>query len=132
MKHTPFIEKNPKSLSLANSSKRQSKSQPTKHQVQQRPHVRVWRAGDYPEVFVYIAVNRFGATWTVKESGESKMRDIVLAPDAPTALDRSVECARHWIRTNLPGAKIRVRSNLERAVLFGVPSLPLYSRRRAA
>jgi hypothetical protein len=95
------------------------------------PRTLAWHEGDYTEAFIHISVNKAGAIWTVREAGKQRHRDLVLAPETQSAIERSIECAKRWIRENLPGARIRIRGNLEYGALFNSRE-EMVRRRKAA
>lgn len=96
-----------------------------------RSRILSWHEGNYVEAFIHISVNKSGAVWTVREKGIQRKRDFVIAPDSSFAVERSIECAKRWIRENLPGAKIRIRGNLEYDALFGYQPLAMRGRKAA-
>jgi hypothetical protein len=98
-----------------------------------RPHTLAWHSGDYEELFIFITPCKFGAAYVIKEQGKVKHRDVILSnTGTQAAFDLAVKAARGWVKVNAPDAKLRFRSTLERAAIFGTNSIQPHIHRRAA
>jgi hypothetical protein len=100
-----------------------------------RPRIQTWHAGDYREVFLYLSATKYGFVWRAVEQGKLLERGIAILTKTEPQADMEQQAfiaARTWIRANVPDAKIRVRSALERAALFTNQQIMEGTRRLAA
>ncbi|HXG66831.1 MAG TPA: hypothetical protein VNO70_17140 [Blastocatellia bacterium] len=87
-----------------------------------QPRTTIWRERDYQEIVLYVEALKFGYVWRVMEGTELIERQVgLLDHNPPEALieEMAVKDGLTWLRRNKPNARIRVRSNLERRLLFG-------------
>lgn len=96
-----------------------------------------WHQGEYRELVLFVAASARpladcrGYVWRVLdgsreiESGIGTTHGLSEAATEETA----AAAGKHWIRTHTPNARVRLRSSLQRRMLFGNPPA---QRRRAA
>jgi hypothetical protein len=111
----------------------QSKPQPrTRNQIRKRSHTLVWRASGHRQIILHASAKAPGFVCRILEGG--KLVDSVFGIEQGREAvleERAIEAGRKWVRANAQGARITVRSTLERAALFGSQP-PAVRRRRAA
>lgn len=82
----------------------------------------IWREGDFREVFIRVAASKDGWVWrafegkTLLDAGLGEMK-----PGTSRATGELIAARKgtEWVRKNIPGAHVRIRSLLERHALFG-------------
>lgn len=118
------------------------------HSLQKRVYARrpsphrhatlLWREGDYREIVLRVAASRGflpnrGYVWRASECGREIQSSIGIVEQAGVSEAgielHAAKLGIQWVRANIPGAQIRLRSPLERRVLFGDRER---ARRRAA